>query len=941
MSALDTHPPPLTISTQPGGQAGPIGPSAASASKTPLSRKRPPKLALHTSPRKDASTCLSLPSSPVVSSQTASETRPAERSPTTLTSIPERDKFELRVALTGRPRRRPSVLFNPAQKDAVLRSGGGHQQSEVGSFRRSDAARPPEIWRDPSQDILSGKGSTLQHARSVYAEGPIEVLPGVFLGDEHNARDEKTLYRLGITTILNVAKETDLSFRNIDTISECPPSASSGRGRSSRALTMSLGHAAKHASQRRGDQYDHTMATASSNTANSPSLAGSGDETYVTPVAESATVTKPVTAPPSDSKPLLRSTSSTPNLRAEFTFSAATLHQSESEQKGEGLAIDSDVCRDSAPHSRRPDSGSTVSETESSTSTDATLSSGPGVSSETLASEDVSEAIPSNGTLEWSEDNATQEGGALYSDVELPADATRLTIPSSPASGRPYPLRYVKLPWTHDQTDLAGPNGGFAQGCAVISEALAIDHYGRRTVSEGGGDQAPQPGKVLVHCQCGVSRSATLVIAFVMQASALDYSLVADKGLAGMHACYDMVKSLSASISPNISLIFQLVEWERHLTAEAKALMDLFERQNEGLWASLGSDPAVSNMDSEPNDAVVAPCTRSRPPIRPSLRGWSTETMDEEAWREMRLEEERKEQAEEAGRRERLQLEVQRQAEERKRSQTVSAGSDGRCVTSAPWSTAMSKSASTGIGARRRKGPPALQLNSLNGKTGEAAGGSLPEVQENAGVGRPEEAGTTDAQQPHLGVQHLSLSDPRAAPSLGLQPLSSSTFVPLHPSPLGGAGSSEANTRGSMAEEQQEAQRFDSVAFDNEDTTPATPKRSHLPTSVKPGQLNPRFVFGTGSTAPRPPTSALRGNHGRAASTVPTSRPPRRPPLASLSLARTPSTPSSSLSWSSRPPASEAERKEQHRRTFSSDSFYIRPRDRPGAGAGSGAGAGQ
>jgi tyrosine-protein phosphatase len=39
--------------------------------------------------------------------------------------------------------------------------------------------------------------------------GPIEIMPGIFLGNEDNARDHETLARLGIKSILNVAKEVN------------------------------------------------------------------------------------------------------------------------------------------------------------------------------------------------------------------------------------------------------------------------------------------------------------------------------------------------------------------------------------------------------------------------------------------------------------------------------------------------------------------------------------------------------------------------------------------------------------------------------------------------------------------------------------------------------------------------------------------------------------
>lgn len=56
--------------------------------------------------------------------------------------------------------------------------------------------------------------------------------------------------------------------------------------------------------------------------------------------------------------------------------------------------------------------------------------------------------------------------------------------------------------------------------------------------------------KVLVHCQCGVSRSASLVVAYIMRYHNL-----------GLNDAYTYVKGIAKDISPNMSLIFQLMEW--------------------------------------------------------------------------------------------------------------------------------------------------------------------------------------------------------------------------------------------------------------------------------------------------------------------------------------------------------------------------------------------
>ncbi|KAJ9076429.1 tyrosine/serine/threonine protein phosphatase [Entomophthora muscae] len=56
---------------------------------------------------------------------------------------------------------------------------------------------------------------------------------------------------------------------------------------------------------------------------------------------------------------------------------------------------------------------------------------------------------------------------------------------------------------------------------------------------------------VLIHCQCGVSRSASLMIGYVMQANNLSFE-----------SAYQHVKSKSSVVSPNLSLIAQLLEFE-------------------------------------------------------------------------------------------------------------------------------------------------------------------------------------------------------------------------------------------------------------------------------------------------------------------------------------------------------------------------------------------
>ncbi|KAI0651783.1 hypothetical protein C8Q79DRAFT_898428 [Trametes meyenii] len=131
--------------------------------------------------------------------------------------------------------------------------------------------------------------------------------------------------------------------------------------------------------------------------------------------------------------------------------------------------------------------------------------------------------------------NADSAGESTYYPAHLP-------------SGRPA-MHYLKLHWSHGQADLV--HQGFPAAFDFVDRAL----------ERGDG--------VLVHCQCGVSRSATLVIALVMRAAAQRSSNVPSEvwALKGMQGAYSFVKEKSKHVGPNMSLIYQLLDYERTLKA--------------------------------------------------------------------------------------------------------------------------------------------------------------------------------------------------------------------------------------------------------------------------------------------------------------------------------------------------------------------------------------
>ncbi|EDO18276.1 hypothetical protein Kpol_1039p25 [Vanderwaltozyma polyspora DSM 70294] len=89
-------------------------------------------------------------------------------------------------------------------------------------------------------------------------------------------------------------------------------------------------------------------------------------------------------------------------------------------------------------------------------------------------------------------------------------------------------IDYYQIPWTHNSKILS-----------ELNHITKIMHIG-----------VIQNKKILIHCQCGVSRSASLVVAYIMRYRNL-----------GLNEAYDQLKLVATDISPNMGLIFQLMEW--------------------------------------------------------------------------------------------------------------------------------------------------------------------------------------------------------------------------------------------------------------------------------------------------------------------------------------------------------------------------------------------
>ncbi|KAL9599356.1 MAG: hypothetical protein Q9219_003889 [cf. Caloplaca sp. 3 TL-2023] len=148
---------------------------------------------------------------------------------------------------------------------------------------------------------------------------------------------------------------------------------------------------------------------------------------------------------------------------------------------------------------------------------------------------------------------------------------------STPKASKPNP-EYIHVPWDHNTN--------------LVDDLMNLCELIERRVHEG--------KRILVHCQCGVSRSASLVVA---------YGLYKNPQLSVQEA-YDAVKSRSRWIGPNMNLIYQLNEFRGKLskcTGPNSTLGPNFSKWQG--WKATGANG--SNVKSELNSDTQSP----RPPI--------------------------------------------------------------------------------------------------------------------------------------------------------------------------------------------------------------------------------------------------------------------------------------------------------------------------------------
>jgi tyrosine-protein phosphatase len=147
---------------------------------------------------------------------------------------------------------------------------------------------------------------------------------------------------------------------------------------------------------------------------------------------------------------------------------------------------------------------------------------------------------------------------------------------------------YVHIPWEHN-TDIV-PD--------LLRLVQLID------------DRVQQGKTVLVHCQCGVSRSASLIVAYGMYKNPC----------LSVQEAYDAVKKRSKWIGPNMSLIMQLQEFRNSLFSD-NLQNDRYSGQMFSIPRKSSTLPSATTADTIETRTPSAPPTPRTAPLAPDHDG--------------------------------------------------------------------------------------------------------------------------------------------------------------------------------------------------------------------------------------------------------------------------------------------------------------------------------
>lgn len=155
----------------------------------------------------------------------------------------------------------------------------------------------------------------------------------------------------------------------------------------------------------------------------------------------------------------------------------------------------------------------------------------------------------------------------LSSTFDSISDEGHRSAISTPKATKPKP-EYIHIPWDHNTN--------------LVNDLLSLCELIDRRVHDG--------KRVLIHCQCGVSRSASLVVA---------YGLYKNPQLSVQEA-YDAVKNRSRWIGPNMNLIYQLNEFRGKLSKRTSSNLGPSFSKWQG-WKVVDAKHLNSKIESDAN----------------------------------------------------------------------------------------------------------------------------------------------------------------------------------------------------------------------------------------------------------------------------------------------------------------------------------------------------
>lgn len=158
------------------------------------------------------------------------------------------------------------------------------------------------------------------------------------------------------------------------------------------------------------------------------------------------------------------------------------------------------------------------------------------------------------------------------------SDEGHRSATNTPKATKPRP-EYIHIPWDHNTN--------------LVNDLLSLCELIDRRVHDG--------KRVLIHCQCGVSRSASLVVA---------YGLYKNPQLSVQEA-YDAVKSRSRWIGPNMNLIYQLNEFRGKLSKRPSSNLGPSFSKWQG-WKVADARILNSKIDSDTDSQASRPVSSHR-----------------------------------------------------------------------------------------------------------------------------------------------------------------------------------------------------------------------------------------------------------------------------------------------------------------------------------------